>query len=229
MAPNKDLGAARAPQILICKESMSLEEIFAKLKAQRKPQPAGPVEWLIVGLGNPGREYEATRHNIGFITVDRLAQLEHFEINKLKFKSLIADTLIEGKRCIVMKPSTFMNNSGEAVGECARFYKIEPQNIIVIYDDINFEPGTMRIRKQGSDGGHNGMKSIIYHLNSNAFPRVRMGIGAKPHPDYDLADWVLSRFSESERKALEPAMDDACKAVRLIVGGNIDEAMNKYN
>lgn len=208
---------------------MGLEEIFAKLKAQRPPQPQGQVEWLVVGLGNPGREYEATRHNIGFITVDRLAQREHFEIKKIKFKSLIADTAIAGKRCIVMKPSTFMNNSGEAVGECARFYKIAPENIVVIYDDINFDPGQMRIRKQGSDGGHNGMKSIIYHLGSDAFARVRMGVGAKPHKEYDLAQWVLSRFSESEVKALEPAIENACEAIKLIVSGQTDTAMNRYN
>ena len=208
---------------------MGLEEIFAMLKAQRPPQPQGQVEWLVVGLGNPGREYEATRHNIGFITVDRLAQREHFEIKKIKFKSLIADTAIAGKRCIVMKPSTFMNNSGEAVGECARFYKIAPENIVVIYDDINFDPGQMRIRKQGSDGGHNGMKSIIYHLGSDAFPRVRMGVGAKPHKEYDLAQWVLSRFSESEVKALEPAIENACEAIKLIVSGQTDTAMNRYN
>lgn len=208
---------------------MSIEEIFAKLKAQRAPEPTGPVEWLIVGLGNPGREYAATRHNIGFITVDRLAQKEHFEIKKIKFKSLIGETVLAGKRCIVMKPSTFMNNSGEAVGECARFYKIEPQHILVIYDDINFEPGVMRIRKKGSDGGHNGMKSIIYHLGSNEFARVRMGVGAKPRPEYNLADWVLSAFSESEIKALEPAVDNACEAVKQIVAGEIDNAMNRYN
>ena len=129
----------------------------------------------------------------------------------------------------MMKPSTFMNNSGEAVGECARFYKIPPEHILVIYDDINFDPGVMRIRKKGSDGGHNGMKSIIYHLNSNAFPRIRMGVGAKPHPEYDLADWVLSGFSESEKKALEPAIDNACDAIRQIVAGEIDTAMNRYN
>ena len=208
---------------------MSLEEIFAKLKAQRAPAPTGAVEWLIVGLGNPGSRYEATRHNVGFITVDRLAEQEHFDIKKIKFKSLIADTLIDGKRCIVMKPSTFMNNSGEAVGECARFYKIEPHNIVVIYDDINFEPGVMRIRKKGSDGGHNGMKSIIYHLNSNDFPRIRIGIGTKPNPDYELADWVLSKFSESEIKALEPAIDNAVEAVKLIIEGKSDEAMNRFN
>lgn len=208
---------------------MSLEELFAKIKAQRAPEPTGPVEWLIVGLGNPGKEYAATRHNIGFITLDRLAQQEHFDIKKIKFKSLVCDTVFAGKRCMMMKPSTFMNNSGEAVGECARFYKIPPEHILVIYDDINFDPGVMRIRKKGSDGGHNGMKSIIYHLNSNAFPRIRMGVGAKPHPEYDLADWVLSGFSESEKKALEPAIDNACDAIRQIVAGEIDNAMNRYN
>ena len=208
---------------------MSIEEIFAKLKAQRAPAPTGPVEWLVVGLGNPGKEYAATRHNIGFITLDRLAQKEHFEIKKIKFKSLICDTVFAGKRCIMMKPSAFMNNSGEALGECVRFYKIEPEHILVIYDDINFDPGVMRIRKKGSDGGHNGMKSIIYHLNSNQFPRIRMGVGAKPHPDYDLADWVLSGFSESEKKALEPAVEDACDAIGQIVAGEIDNAMNRYN
>ena len=208
---------------------MGIEELFAKIKAQRAPEPTGPVEWLIVGLGNPGKEYAATRHNIGFITLDRLAQQEHFDIKKIKFKSLVCDTVLAGKRCMMMKPSTFMNNSGEAVGECARFYKIPPEHILVIYDDINFDPGVMRIRKKGSDGGHNGMKSIIYHLNSNAFPRIRMGIGAKPHPEYDLADWVLSGFSESEKKALEPAIDNACDAIRQIVAGEIDTAMNRYN
>ena len=208
---------------------MSLEELFAKIKAQRAPEPTGPVEWLIVGLGNPGKEYAATRHNIGFITLDRLAQQEHFDIKKIKFKSLVCDTVLAGKRCMMMKPSTFMNNSGEAVGECARFYKIPPEHILVIYDDINFDPGVMRIRKKGSDGGHNGMKSIIYHLNSNAFPRIRMGVGAKPHPEYDLADWVLSGFSENEKKALEPAIDNACDAIRQIVAGEIDTAMNRYN
>lgn len=208
---------------------MGIEELFAKIKAQRAPEPTGPVEWLIVGLGNPGKEYAATRHNIGFITLDRLAQQEHFDIKKIKFKSLVCDTVLAGKRCMMMKPSTFMNNSGEAVGECARFYKIPPEHILVIYDDINFDPGVMRIRKKGSDGGHNGMKSIIYHLNSNAFPRIRMGVGAKPHPDYDLADWVLSGFSENEKKALEPAIDNACDAIRQIVAGEIDIAMNRYN
>lgn len=208
---------------------MSLEEIFERLKLNKKPAPAGKVEWLIVGLGNPGAKYAATRHNAGFIAVDRLAQREQFDIKKIKFKSLIGDTVLCGKRCIVMKPSTFMNNSGEAVGECVSFYKIEPENLLVIFDDINFDAGVMRIRKKGSDGGHNGMKSIIYHLNSDEFPRIRLGIGSKPNPDYDLANWVLSNFSESEKEAFEGAADKAVEAIKLIVSGEIDTAMNKFN
>ena len=208
---------------------MSLEEIFERLKLNRKPAPQGKVEWLIVGLGNPGEKYAATRHNAGYIALDRLAQKENFEIKKIKFKSLICDTVLSSKRCIIMKPTTFMNNSGEAVGECVSFYKIPPENVLVIYDDINFDAGVMRIRKKGSDGGHNGMKSIIYHLNSDNFPRIRLGVGAKPNPDYDLASWVLSPFSESEKKAFEGAVDNAVDAIKLIIDGQIDTAMNKYN
>ncbi len=208
---------------------MSLEEIFERLKLNRNPAPQGKVEWLIVGLGNPGGKYAATRHNAGFIALDRLADTERFDIKKIKFKSLICDTVLSSKRCIIMKPSTFMNNSGEAVGECVSFYKIPPENVLVIYDDINFDAGVMRIRKKGSDGGHNGMKSIIYHLNSDNFPRIRLGVGAKPNPDYDLASWVLSPFSESEKKAFEGAVDNAVDAIKLIIDGQIDTAMNKYN
>lgn len=217
--------------LVICGELqiMSLEEIFAKLKSQKKPQPQGQVEWLIVGLGNPGNEYQVTRHNIGFITVDALAQKEHIEIKRIKFHSLICDTVLEGKRCIIMKPSTFMNNSGIAVRECCEFYKIPPERVLVIYDDVNFEPGQLRIRKKGSDGGHNGMKSIIYHLNSDAFARIRMGVGKKPHPDYNLADWVLSKFTQKEAEAFIPVIDKACEAVKMIVSGDIDGAMNEYN
>lgn len=208
---------------------MSLEEIFERLKLNKKPAPQGKVEWLIVGLGNPGEKYAATRHNAGFIALDRLADKENFEIKKIKFKSLICDSVLCSKRCIIMKPSTFMNNSGEAVGECASFYKIPPENVLVIYDDINFDAGVMRIRKKGSDGGHNGMKSIIYHLNSDNFPRIRLGVGSKPNPEYDLASWVLSPFTQSEKKAFEGAVDNAVEAIKLIIDGQIDTAMNKYN
>ena len=208
---------------------MSLEELFAKIKAQRAPEPTGPVEWLIVGLGNPGKEYAATRHNIGFITLDRLAQQEHFDIKKIKFKSLVCDTVFAGKRCMMMKPSTFMNNSGEAVGECARFYKIPPEHILVIYDDINFDPGVMRIRKKGSDGGHNGLKSIIYQLQSDAFTRIKIGVGAPP-VHYDMADWVLGRFSKEEIAQLEKLVDCVVEdVVPEIMKNGAESAMNQYN
>ncbi len=189
----------------------------------------GTPEFIVVGLGNPDRKYTLTRHNSGFLCVDVLSQKLNFRIDKLKFKSLMGDVTINGHRCIVMKPQTYMNNSGEAVRECANFYKIPPENIIVIYDDISLDVGKLRIRRKGTDGGHNGIKSIIYHLNSDQFPRIKVGCGKKPHPDYDLADWVLSEFKKDEQKALEPALENACKAIELLLDNNIDKAMNLYN
>lgn len=190
---------------------------------------AGAPEFLIVGLGNPGEKYEYTRHNAGFLTLDRLCVEENFKINKIKHKALLGDVKIGDHRCIVMKPQTFMNNSGEAVREAASFYKIPPQNIIVVFDDISLPCGKIRIRRKGSDGGHNGIKSIIYHLKSNEFPRVKVGVGAKPHPDYDLADWVLSTFKKDELEELKKAVLDACEAIRLITESKTDEAMNRFN
>ena len=189
----------------------------------------GTPEFMVVGLGNPDRKYTLTRHNSGFLCVDMLSQKLNFRVDKLKFKSLIADATINGHRCIVMKPQTYMNNSGEAVRECANFYKIKPENIIVIYDDISLDVGKLRIRRKGTDGGHNGIKSIIYHLNSDQFPRIKVGCGKKPHPDYNLADWVLSEFKKDEQKALEPALENACKAIELLLDNQIDKAMNLYN
>ena len=189
----------------------------------------GTPEFLVVGLGNPGNKYTYTRHNSGFLCLDMLSQKLNFRIDRLKFKSLICDTKINGHRCIVMKPQTYMNNSGEAIRECANFYKIKPENIIVIYDDISLDVGKLRIRRKGTDGGHNGIKSIIYHLNSDQFPRIKVGCGKKPHPDYDLADWVLSEFKKDEQKALEPALENACKAIELLLDNQIDKAMNLYN
>lgn len=190
---------------------------------------ASAPEFLIVGLGNPGEKYEYTRHNAGFLTLDRLCVEENFKINKIKHKALLGDVKIGGHRCIVMKPQTFMNNSGEAVREAASFYKIPPQNIIVVFDDISLPCGKIRIRRKGSDGGHNGIKSIIYHLKSNEFPRVKVGVGAKPHPDYDLADWVLSTFKKDELEELKKSVSDACEAIRLITQSKTDEAMNRFN
>lgn len=189
----------------------------------------GSPEFIIVGLGNPGREYEYTRHNAGFLTLDRLAVINDVEIKKLKFKALIGDTVINGHRCLLVKPQTFMNNSGEAVGEIAKFYKIKPENIIVIFDDISLDCGKLRIRRKGSDGGHNGIKSIIYHLNSDNFPRIKVGVGAKPHPDYNLADWVLSTFSKDDMEKLKTAVQKACDVLPLMLDGDIEAAMNKAN
>lgn len=189
----------------------------------------GTPEFIVVGLGNPDRKYTLTRHNSGFLCIDMLSQKLNFRVDKLKFKSLIADTTIGGHRCIVMKPQTYMNNSGEAVRECANFYKIKPENIIVIYDDISLDVGKLRIRRKGTDGGHNGIKSIIYHLNSDQFPRIKVGCGKKPHPDYNLADWVLSDFTKDEQKTLEPALENACKAIELLLDNQTEKAMNLYN
>lgn len=169
---------------------------------RRKTKPAptsGAPEFLIVGLGNPGEKYSFTRHNAGFLCVDLLAEQNGFSLKRLKFRSLTADTTLAGHRCLVLKPQTFMNNSGEAVRDAAAFYKIPPERILVIFDDVSLDVGRLRIRRKGTDGGHNGLKSIIYHLNSDAFPRIKIGVGKKPHPDYDLADWVLSSFKTDEQ------------------------------
>ena len=184
---------------------------------------------MIVGLGNPGKKYEFTKHNAGFLCVDLLAQQLGVKIDRLKFKSLMGDVRINSKRCLLLKPQTFMNLSGEAVREAAQFYNLPPERIIVIFDDISLEPGRLRIRRKGSDGGHNGIKSIIYQLQSDAFPRIKLGIGAKPNPDFDLADWVLEPFTNEALKALRTAADNACEAVGLMVDGKIDEAMSRYN
>ena len=191
--------------------------------------PSGPPEFLIVGLGNPGKKYELTRHNAGFLFADLLADKQGVKISKIQFKSVTADIELAGKKCLLMKPQTFMNNSGEAVKQAAAFYKIPPEKIIVVFDDISLPCGKLRIRRKGSDGGHNGIKSIIYLLNSDKFPRVKLGIGEKPHPDYELADWVLSAFKKDELSALREAAENACSAVELMVQGDIDRAMSNFN
>lgn len=192
-------------------------------------EPVGTPEFIVAGLGNPDRKYTYTRHNSGFLCVDMLSSKHSFSVDRLKFKSLICDTVIAGHRCIVMKPQTYMNNSGEAIRDCAAFYKIPPEKILIICDDINLDVGKLRIRRKGSDGGQNGVKNIIYHLNSDLFPRIKIGVGKKPHPDYNLADWVLSEFSKKELESLEPVLKNACDAVELIINGKTDEAMNLFN
>lgn len=193
-----------------------------------KRKTGGP-EFLIVGLGNPGIQYERTRHNAGFMAIDRLADDLGVKVDRLKYKSLMCDTEINGHRCILQKPQTYMNNSGEAVIAVSTFYKIPPQNIIVISDDVSLDVGRTRIRRKGSDGGQKGLRSIISHLNTEAFPRVKIGVGAKPHPDYDMGDWVLSTFTKDETENLSKAIDKAVGAVKLLVEGKVDEAMNRYN
>lgn len=201
--------------------------LFEKWKTNRSPSRA--PEFLIVGLGNPGPKYEFTRHNAGFLCMDLLAQQVGVKIDRIKFKSVVADVAIEGRRCILMKPQTFMNNSGEAVRDAANFYKIPPEHIIILFDDISLPPGKLRIRRKGSDGGHNGIKSILYLLGSDQFPRIKLGVGAKPRPDYDLADWVLSTFQKDELSRMKEAMEKACEAVPLLVREETDRAMNLYN
>ena len=208
---------------------MSIADIFKKLESERTLAPQGAVEYIICGLGNPGTQYEGTRHNIGFMTIDTLCEKYKLDCKKLRFKSLTCDAMISGKRCLIMKPTTFMNNSGEAVTEAMSFYKIPPERTIIVFDDISLEPGKLRIRRKGSDGGQNGIKSIIYLSGSDMFPRIKMGVGAKPHPDYNLADWVLGHFKKEQAEALETAMDNAVSSIELMVGGKMNEAMNKFN
>ena len=184
---------------------------------------------LIVGLGNPGREYEKTRHNVGFVAIDYLASQLGIKMGKLKFKAICGEGFIGNEKCILMKPQTFMNLSGESVRDAAEFYKIAPEDIIVMYDDVNLETGKVRIRPSGSAGGHNGIKSIIQHLGSDNFPRIKLGVGEKPHPDFDLADYVLSGFTKDEIPQMKQAMEKACKALELLTNGKIDEAMSKFS
>ncbi len=189
----------------------------------------GSVEYLIVGLGNPDRKYENTRHNCGWLAIDYIAEKLGIKVNKIKYKSFVGEAAIGGKKALLMKPTTYMNNSGQAVVEAMNFYKIPPENVVVIFDDVSLDVGKMRIRQKGSDGGQKGMRSIIYLSGSDAFPRIKIGIGAKPNPDWDLADWVLSRFSDDERKTLDKMFENAYEAVGLIIDGKTDRAMNRFN
>lgn len=201
--------------------------MFNKFKKQASG--SSTYDYLIVGLGNPGKKYEATRHNAGFLCIENMENKLGFSTKKLKFHALIGDTRINGKKVLVMKPQTMMNNSGTAVAECAGFYKIPPQNIIVIFDDISLEPGKLRIKRKGSAGGHNGIKSIIAHLGTEEFPRIKLGVGKKPHPEYDLADWVVANFPKGDIPLMRNAMDDALGALELMVKDDIEGAMSRFN
>ena len=191
-----------------------------------KPQS---IDWLVVGLGNPGKKYEGTRHNAGFMAADALADKLSISVDRLKFHALIGDGMYGDKRILLAKPQTFMNLSGQAVEEIMSFYKIPPEHLIVMCDDISLDPGKLRIRRKGSHGGQNGMRNIIDMIGTQDFHRIKLGIGAKPHPDYDLADWVLSHFTANELKLMKETAENAAEAVKLITAGNTDKAMNLYN
>jgi len=185
--------------------------------------------WLIVGLGNPGREYERTRHNCGFRAVELLAEKLGCKIDKSKFQGLYGQVNYGGKKLLLLKPLTYMNLSGRSVLQLSAYFNIPPQRIIVLFDDISLEPGRLRIRADGSAGGHNGIKSIIQEVGSQAFPRIKIGVGSKPNPEYDLADWVLSAFSAKEEKALAVALENAADAALTIIDKGIPEAANRFN
>ena len=186
------------------------------------------IDYLIVGLGNPGTQYENTRHNAGFAALDAAAQAWGVRVARARFSALTGAGVLGESKVLLMKPQTFMNDSGAAVGAAAAFYKLAPDQVIVIFDDVSLAPGRLRVRRSGSAGGHNGIKSIIAAIGQD-FPRVKIGVGEKPHPEYDLADWVLGRPSEADRKAIAARMDDVRGAVEMIVCGRLDAAMSKYN
>ncbi len=195
---------------------------------RKKEVLSSSVEYIIVGLGNSGTKYEGTRHNAGFIAVDCIAEKLGAKIDRIKFKSLVTTCAFGERKVLLMKPSTYMNNSGLAVVEAMQFYKIPPERVIVIFDDISLDVGKMRIRRKGSDGGHNGIKNIIYLSGSDQFPRIKLGVGHKPER-WQLADWVLSQFTESEYKLLTETADKAAQAAELMVSGQTDKAMNLFN
>ena len=206
-----------------------MANIFDLFKKIEKTESLSPVSYIVAGLGNPGKEYEKTRHNAGFLAIDHIAARIGTSINRAKYHALIGEGEIAGKRVLLMKPETYMNNSGVAISEAAAFYKIPAENIIVLHDEISFDPGLIRIRRKGSAGGHNGLKSIIAHVGSQDFPRVKIGVGQKPTPEYDLADWVLGKMPPSDAEKMIERFGDIYSSVEYIVSGKIDEAMNKFS
>ncbi len=202
-------------------------DLFKQIESSA-PTTAGPVSFLIAGLGNPEAKYENTRHNAGFIALDAVAASLHTEIRNARFHALCAEASIGGIKVLLLKPQTYMNNSGEAVAAAASFYKLSPAQILVLSDDVNLDIGRTRIRKSGSDGGQKGLRSIISCLGSDAFPRMRIGVGKKPE-QWEMVDWVLSRFSPEERKQIDLAAKHCADAVPMIVRGEIEKAMGAFN
>ena len=208
---------------------MGIFDLFNQIDSVSAGNLHGRLTWIVAGLGNPGLEYENTRHNAGFLTMEELAKQCGAKLDQMKFKSDCGEAMLGEVRCLLMKPTTYMILSGDAIAAAAEFYKIPPEQVVVIYDDISLPPGKLRLRRKGSAGGHNGIKSIIAQLGTEEFPRIRVGVGAKPNPQYDLADWVLSKFSEEDMKALRPALEHAADAAKKIVSGDMNGAMNLYS
>ncbi len=187
------------------------------------------IQWLVVGLGNPGAKYESTRHNMGFLVVDKLAQNEKLKFNKLRFKAWTATWEVGGEKVLLMKPQTYMNLSGEAVGQAARFYKIPADHVLVISDDISLPAGKLRIRAGGSAGGHNGLKNIIQHLGTDRFPRIKVGVGSPQQAEHDIADWVTGKPMGEDQKVIIEALDKAVAAIPVLIEQGVDRAMNRFN
>ena len=190
---------------------------------------SGGVEWLLVGLGNPGSKYESTRHNMGWLALDSLMEKEKFTLNKLRFKAWTGMLDYKGHKILVMKPQTYMNLSGESVGEAARFYKIPPEHVLVISDDIDLPAGRLRIRPGGSAGGHNGLKNIIQHLGSDKFPRIKVGVGSPKQAGFEVVDWVIGKPMGEDQKVLTDALDRVVTAVPVLISQGVDRAMNRFN
>ena len=202
-------------------------DLFKKI--EKKEDSTSPVSFIIAGLGNIGKQYERTRHNAGFMAIDAIAERLGVKIDRVKFHATVAEATLGDTRLLLMKPTTLMNNSGVAIGEAAAFYKIAPERVLVLVDDISLSPGVIRIRRKGSAGGHNGLKSIIASLSSDAFPRIKIGVGQKPTPEYDLVSWVLGTLPVSDMTLLSERFSDIYEAASLTVRGEIDTAMNKYS
>lgn len=207
---------------------MSIFDVFDRI-SQNSSSAGGKIEYIIAGLGNPGLEYENTRHNAGFAVLDKLAEQSGCNINRMRFKGKTAEAVVGGKRCLLLKPTTYMNNSGESIVQALEFYKLDISQLIVVCDDISLDPGKLRIRRKGSHGGHNGLRSICELTGRDDYQRIKMGVGKKPHPDYDLAKWVLGKFGKDDAKKMEISAENACECISLMVQGKTDEAMNKFN
>ncbi len=206
-----------------------MANIFDLFKKIEKPTDPTPISFIIAGLGNPGSRYERTRHNAGFVAIDHIAEQLGVKIDRSRFHALCAEARWGEIRLLLMKPQTYMNLSGTAIAEAAGFYKIAPERVLVLHDEISFDPGVIRIRRKGSAGGHNGLKSIIECLGGEDFPRIKIGVGRKPTPEYDLADWVLGKMPEDGYSAIVDRLRDITDAARLIAEGRIDDAMSRYS